>query len=358
MIDKAYTKIVWDLNSNLVTPSPLGVTSDTGRGIQVRIKVDGVFQTPVNPLRLVGEKEDGSEIYLNSDIGSDHYLFTKLAQLFALAGTVTARLELQEGTDFISSNDFSFQIPSSVALTAITSSDDYNALQAALVEVEAVTRGTELLADQVQNNYNKVTTELTRVKSDLNTLDLELTNALSLKAEKTEVDTALALKADKATTYTKTEVDTKDGLLVPKTTTVNGKALSANVSVTATDVPITPTGGIAATTVQAAINELDAEKANKAQEAWITPTLLNGATGTLKFMKDQFGFVHFRGLITISATGNALTLPVGYRPPENEDFATHRGAKGSVWSSNGTVYIWDPPLAVSHSLTHFTFKAV
>ena len=78
---------------------------------------------------------------------------------------------------------------------------------------------------------------------------------------KTETDTALALKANQSTTYTKTEADTKDALLVPKTTTVNTKALSGNISITAADIPNTPAGTIAATTVQTALKELDTKKA-------------------------------------------------------------------------------------------------
>ena len=61
-------------------------------------------------------------------------------------------------------------------------------------------------------------------------------------------------------------------------------------------------------------------KANIAQEAWITPTLLNGWVAfdearTPMYMKDQFGFVHIRGMMK-SGTVNlvAFALPVGYRP--------------------------------------------
>lgn len=45
---------------------------------------------------------------------------------------------------------------------------------------------------------------------------------------------------------------------------------------------------------------------------------------TLRFKKDQFGFVHIRGCVTgVASTGNltVFTLPVGYRPPAtNGDF--------------------------------------
>lgn len=112
-----------------------------------------------------------------------------------------------------------------------------------------------------------------------------------------------------------------------KTTTVNGKALSANISLTATDVPNTPAGGIAATTVQEAVNELDTEKANKAQEEWKTPTLLNGATGTVQYRKNQFGNVEFRGNLTAKEGSAAMSLPVGYRP--SADVHTISGVSGT-----------------------------
>lgn len=63
------------------------------------------------------------------------------------------------------------------------------------------------------------------------------------------------------------------------------------------------------------------DKVNKVQEAWITPTLLNGwsdhssAVNSAQFFKDNFGTLHIRGIIkgaTINTT--AFVLPVGYRP--------------------------------------------
>ncbi len=66
---------------------------------------------------------------------------------------------------------------------------------------------------------------------------------------------------------------------------------------------------------------LDAKKANKSQEAWITPTLINGwITGDnalfapIQYKKDNFGCVHLRGGIYNGVNRNICTLPVGYRP--------------------------------------------
>lgn len=65
-------------------------------------------------------------------------------------------------------------------------------------------------------------------------------------------------------------------------------------------------------------------KANITQEAWITPTLLNGATiGTVtpQYYKDQFGVVRFKGNVKIvNNTLSFMTMPTGYRPEINSVF--------------------------------------
>ena len=62
------------------------------------------------------------------------------------------------------------------------------------------------------------------------------------------------------------------------------------------------------------LSDIEALKANIAQEAWITPTLLNGWTGTLQYYKDTIGIVHFKGYLTGGTSGTAaLTLPLGYK---------------------------------------------
>lgn len=71
-------------------------------------------------------------------------------------------------------------------------------------------------------------------------------------------------------------------------------------------------------------------KADKTQEAWITPTLLNGATaspGTLvQYMKDSMGFVRLRGLVQNVTVGQTVfNLPVGYRPSQNMYFVGRSG---------------------------------
>ncbi len=63
-------------------------------------------------------------------------------------------------------------------------------------------------------------------------------------------------------------------------------------------------------------------KANKAQEAWLTPTLLNGwenlATiyAQVGYYKDEFGVVHIKGFVRSGTDNVFFILPSGYRPSE------------------------------------------
>ena len=80
--------------------------------------------------------------------------------------------------------------------------------------------------DQIDNAFTGVNTALgTKADKSTTYTKTETDNALSLKADKSttytksEVDTALNLKADKSTTYTKSEVDTALNLKADKSTT-------------------------------------------------------------------------------------------------------------------------------------------
>ena len=74
------------------------------------------------------------------------------------------------------------------------------------------------------------------------------------------------------------------------------------------------------------IETLYQEKANKVQEAWITPTLLNGATGTIQYRKNEFGRVEFKGLISGVAGSALITMPAGYRPTGAAMFTCRNGS--------------------------------
>lgn len=103
---------------------------------------------------------------------------------------------------------------------------------------------------------------------------------------------------------------------------------------------------------------LDAKKANKVQEAWITPTLLNGVTNyagglaPVRYYKNEFNTVCLDGISSSVATETIIfTLPVGYRPSKRLYIPTvvgnvfgrlEIGTDGSVKLGNGsasTIYI-------------------
>ena len=58
------------------------------------------------------------------------------------------------------------------------------------------------------------------------------------------------------------------------------------------------------------------QKVNKVQEAWITPTLVNGATGSFQYRKNGFGRLEFKGELTQASTAAYFAITItGYRPP-------------------------------------------
>ena len=68
-------------------------------------------------------------------------------------------------------------------------------------------------------------------------------------------------------------------------------------------------------------------KANKVQEAWITPTLINGwvsfggAEDGPAYYKDNFGNVKLRGVVKSGTLSVSIfDLPIGYRPAKNKYF--------------------------------------
>ena len=112
-------------------------------------------------------------------------------------------------------------------------------------------------------------------------------------------------------------------------------------------------------------------KANKKQEDWITPTLLNGwyairPNEPPQYMKDEFGFVHFRGAISKGATATsnvAFILPAEYRPDVNTSFGvseinlSSRTIAVSIFKI-GNVDFAGASLNSWYAISSITFKAV
>jgi hypothetical protein len=76
------------------------------------------------------------------------------------------------------------------------------------------------------------------------------------------------------------------------------------------------------------LTAVEISKANRNQPNWIAPTLLNGwvtRTGQeVKYMKDEFGYIHFKGGVNTGTLNTTLFyLPKEYRPTFNVHFATY-----------------------------------
>ena len=101
-------------------------------------------------------------------------------------------------------------------------------------------------------------------------------------------------------------------------------------------------------------------KANKKQADWITPTLLNGVEDTptqpIRFMKDEFGFVHINGRATNAVLrNNIFTLPQGYRPEFTASVVGTGGGGSHVLVSIGTA---GNVAALSGNLTYITLDGI
>lgn len=83
------------------------------------------------------------------------------------------------------------------------------------------------------------------------------------------------------------------------------------------------------------VDEIDntfALKANKQQEAWITPTFLNGASGSLQYRRNQFGDIQFRGSITVVNSGvDQFVMPSGYRTYNTSNFPVYNSVGGATY---------------------------
>lgn len=88
-------------------------------------------------------------------------------------------------------------------------------------------------------------------------------------------------------------------------------------------------------------------KADKAQEAWITPTLINGWTqydatnSPVGYFMDTLGFVHLRGQLASGVAGTtAFMLPNGYRPSKTTFMVTRANATFAYGSISAGGYIY------------------
>ena len=111
------------------------------------------------------------------------------------------------------------------------------------------------------------------------------------------------------------------------------------------------------------IETLYQEKANKVQEAWIAPTLINGwinrgaSYEPVGYKKDELGTVRLKGSLNGGVIGSTMfTLPVGYRPAYSRylPIIANNAANYLEITSAGTLVPWTNAANVSLDGVSFT----
>lgn len=144
-----------------------------------------------------------------------------------------------------------------------------------------------------------------------------------------ERDLTIILDKAKDYTYSKPEIDAQVALKVDTSDIVN------NLTSTDTDKPLSANQG----------KVLNDTKANKTQEAWIAPTLLNSWVDTpgkqTRYKKDSMGVVWVEMFVEGGALNNNIfVLPTGYRPGQALNFvgiATGGGYSNVGIGADGSV---------------------
>jgi hypothetical protein len=104
---------------------------------------------------------------------------------------------------------------------------------------------------------------------------------------------------------------------------------------------------------------------------WTAPSLATGYTGTVEYMRDNLGFIHFKGTIIKSGSPSSktvFTLPVGFRPlvlsgyalPMKNAALTYQTTYGPLVVNTGGTVNWEnyASFAANDSLDTDTVKFI
>lgn len=124
-----------DLRGTGITPTVRAVQYDTGRA--VRAMLAGT-QGTIGKARVYCQKPSGMETYTEGTVLNDAcVLFGLTDQMVAETGVTKAQLHLMDGSRVVTSFDFNIEVVKNrVALSSITSQDDYQALKDILGRLE------------------------------------------------------------------------------------------------------------------------------------------------------------------------------------------------------------------------------
>ena len=289
-------KVTLSLDNPCVIQSGINVQSFDKQSIQISIELtknDEVFQVPsdatirVSLLKLARQEQKIIVDVPNNNRDSIDWIVPDY--LDGYQGTVRVGVYLVSGTENVDLGYFTI-----------------------LSNVSDINKMADEFTDSVMQGWDQIEADLAEIRAAITQTKLDLA------ADMTQVDNTIANINTKNTQVDTLHSDfTAD--VATKQSDVTSKYNAFDSSVTQAGQTIDGILGLADDVQQIGV-ELN-EKANKIQEYWITPTLLNGwITGgnvffaPIQYKKDEFGFVHLRGGIHNGVDRHICTLPIGYRP--------------------------------------------
>jgi hypothetical protein len=177
-----------------------------------------------------------------------------------------------------------------------------------------------------QNNFDKIDAAMGAPPSTLTTEAKTLVPAINeLKSNKVDKVAGKGLSTNDFSNEYKAKIDVD----IPAQLNDIEQDFSAQLAEKALKTEVGLLSGLLTatkTSIVNAINELFNNKANKAQENWITPTLLNGWSGTVKYRKTTTNRLEFKGSATGGISGQVVfSLISGYRPLSSTDLMMRIG---------------------------------
>ena len=211
-------QITLDLIPNGEMPILYASQYDAGRSFRANIVERKIPYTldGTELISLTVRKGDGNLVTMdiaNTFAGKTYIDFLSTEQMTAIAGSNFGELHLESNGESIGTLNFYLMVEPAADEGGITSESEINNLRRQVNEMVDEEMGDYLLKTEAEETYATITDLETLsgvVDTKASASDLEtLAGVVDTKASKTYVDSVADTKADKSTTYTKTQVDDK-----------------------------------------------------------------------------------------------------------------------------------------------------
>ena len=324
--------ILWDRAGKELYEKP---EARAGRKMRVRVTNRGVVEDLIGYTLNLGwkstidETKFGLDAFTAVDITKGVFELAYTVGMLTNTGTLKAALQIVPTVgEPIESNNFVITVvKSAIDAEAIQSETSFTALAMALVDVNAwnATISGKVIDWEADMEATKQT-YITTMNDVEATYPIELNSVKSQLADVAEqlsatnqpiVDIGNYFSADNTNAALQELGAHKASTENPHGVTKTQVGLGSVDNTSDANKPVS-------TATQTALNL----KANKVQEAWFTPTLINGwvafggAEDGPTYCKDNFGNVKLRGVVKSGTLSVSMfKLPIGYRPAKNKYFA-------------------------------------